>query len=238
VSVYKAISAVQADLCKVGIGKTDENKFDNYKFRGIDSVYNVLSPLLAKHGLCMLPRIISQHREERATQKGGAIFYVVIEVEYDLVSEDGSKHTVRVPGEAMDRGDKSLNKAMSSAFKNAAFQTFAIPTEGDNDTENQTHEIQARPAPSTVKAALGDWPEKHPEEMEVLRDLAAELVEMVEGLGVEDPILGMQQGPEAAYRRVKSQNLDGDQNLALWSILQPNSKTRAALKKVARESMQ
>ena len=45
-------------------------------------------------------------------------------------------------GEAMDSGDKATNKAMSAAYKYAALQAFAIPTEGDNDTENHTHEIQ------------------------------------------------------------------------------------------------
>ncbi len=43
-------------------------------------------------------------------------------------------------GEAMDSGDKSTNKAMSAAYKYAAMQAFCIPTEGDHDTENQTHE--------------------------------------------------------------------------------------------------
>ncbi len=43
--------------------------------------------------------------------------------------EDGSIHTVTTYGEAMDSGDKATNKAMSIAFKYAAFQAFCIPTE-------------------------------------------------------------------------------------------------------------
>jgi hypothetical protein len=143
-SVYKAINAVQAEIAKIGISKAQENKFDNYKFRGIDDVYNALAPIVAKHGLCILPRVISRTVEERQSQKGGALFYVTIDVEYDLVAaEDGSKHTVKMVGEAMDRGDKATNKAMSAAYKNFAFQTFIIPIEGDNDSENQTHEVKA-----------------------------------------------------------------------------------------------
>jgi hypothetical protein len=45
----------------------------------------------------------------------------------------------------MDMSDKATNKAMSAAYKYAAMQAFAIPTEGDNDTENQNIE----PAPKT-----------------------------------------------------------------------------------------
>lgn len=144
-SVYKAINAVQADLAKTGIGKDSTNTYDNYKFRGIDAVYNALSPLLAKHGLCVLPRVLSRTVEERQSNKGGALFYVTVDVEFDFVSAvDGSKHVVKTFGEAMDRGDKATNKAMSAAYKYAAFQAFAIPTEGDNDADASTHEVAAK----------------------------------------------------------------------------------------------
>jgi hypothetical protein len=141
--IYQAINLVQSDLAKHGIAKDRTNQQGNsYKFRGIDDVYNAISPLLAKHGLCILPRMISRQCLERQTAKGSAIFYVTVEAEFDFVSaEDGSKHTVRTFGEAMDMSDKATNKAMSAAYKYAAFQAFAIPTEGDNDTESQTLEI-------------------------------------------------------------------------------------------------
>jgi hypothetical protein len=141
--VYQTINLVQSDLAKQGIAKDRTNQQGNtYKFRGIDDVYNAISPLLAKHGLCILPRMISRQCLERQTAKGSAIFYVTVEAEFDFVSaEDGSKHTVRTFGEAMDMSDKATNKAMSAAYKYAAFQAFAIPTEGDNDTESQTLEI-------------------------------------------------------------------------------------------------
>jgi hypothetical protein len=33
---------------------------------------------------------------------------------------------------------------MSAAYKYACFQAFAIPTEGDNDADAQTHEVKAK----------------------------------------------------------------------------------------------
>ena len=70
---------------------------------------------------------------------------MTVEAEFDLVAaEDGSKHTIRTFGEAMDSGDKATNKAMSAAYKYAAMQAFSIPTEGDNDTENHTHEVMPK----------------------------------------------------------------------------------------------
>jgi len=87
-------------------------------------------PLLAEHGLVIIPRMISREVSERQSAKGGALFYTVVHAEFDFVSaKDGSKHTASTFGEAMDSGDKSTNKAMSAAYKYVAFLTFAIPTE-------------------------------------------------------------------------------------------------------------
>lgn len=141
--VYKAINAVQAALAVEGISKSRKNEQQGYKFRGIDEVYNALSPLLAKHGLCILPRCTERVCVERTNAKGTALFYVTVRAEFDFVaSEDGSKHTVTTYGEAMDSGDKATNKAMSAAYKYAAMQAFSIPTEGDNDADAHTHEVK------------------------------------------------------------------------------------------------
>ena len=141
-NVYQAISAVQKDLSTQGISKDRKNmQGSGYAFRGIDDVYNALAPFLAKHGLCILPRVLNRESIERQSKAGGALFYITVEVEFDLVAADGSKHTIKTFGEAMDSGDKATNKAMSAAYKYACMQSFCIPTEGDNDADSQTHQV-------------------------------------------------------------------------------------------------
>ena len=141
--VYKAINAVQAELSTIGIVKDKRNtQGAGYNFRGIDDVYNAIAPLLAKHGLCILPRVLARDCVERQSKSGGALFYITVEAEFDFVSsEDGTKHTVKTFGEAMDSGDKATNKAMSAAYKYACFQAFSIPTESRDDDDYQTHEV-------------------------------------------------------------------------------------------------
>lgn len=151
--VYQAINAVMRDLASEGIGKHRRNTQQGYSFRGIDDVYNALSSALSRHGLVMLPRILSRSAEERTTARGGALFYVTVEAEFDLVcAEDGSTHTIRTWGEAMDSADKATNKAMSAAFKYAAMQAFCIPTEGDNDADASSHEVTPTP-----REAPAEW---------------------------------------------------------------------------------
>lgn len=143
--VYAAIRDVMADIGQTGITKSRKNQQQGYNFRGIDDVYNELNSLLSKHSLVIVPRILTRDVAERQTQKGGALFYVTVEAEFDLISaKDGSKHTVRTLGEAMDSGDKATNKAMSAAYKYAAMMLFCIPTEGDNDADSTTHEVAAK----------------------------------------------------------------------------------------------
>ena len=154
--VYQAINAVQTELASIGISKSSRNNQGaGYNFRGIDAVYNVLSSIMSQNGLVIVPRMLARTCEERVSKSGGALFYVTVEAEFDLISaEDGSKHTARTFGEAMDSGDKATNKAMSAAYKYMAFQTFAIPTSGDNDADSSTHEV-VRKKPTIDNNRLG-----------------------------------------------------------------------------------
>jgi ERF superfamily len=165
--VYQAINSVQRALCTDGIGKSRKNAQQGYSFRGIDDIYNAVSPLLGQHGLCILPRVLSRECVERQNKSGGALFYVTCEVEFDFVSsEDGTKHTVKTYGEAMDSADKATNKAMSAAYKYAVMQAFAIPTEGDNDADAHTHEV----VPSATTA-----PRKEMTPAQIARDMDARI---------------------------------------------------------------
>lgn len=145
--VYAAIAEVMGKLAQRGIAKTQENTFDNYKFRGIDDVYNALAPLLADAALVVLPRVLERTSTERAARDGKAMFYIVVVVEFDFISvKDGSTHVMRVYGEAMDRGDKATNKAMSAAYKYAMIEAFCIPVAGSEDADLTSPEVVSRDA--------------------------------------------------------------------------------------------
>lgn len=155
--VYSAINKVQCALAAEGISKSRRNQQQGYSFRGIDDIYNAISSLLGEHGLCILPRVLSRDVVERQTAKGGVLFYVTVDVEFDFVSaEDGSRHTVKTYGEAMDSADKATNKAMSAAYKYAVMQAFAIPTEGDNDADAITHDVTSQRAQPMSENAVID----------------------------------------------------------------------------------
>jgi ERF superfamily len=158
--VFKAIRAVTEDMSKIGMAKRQRNEVQKFNFRGIDDLYNGLSPSLAKHGLVILPSVFERQVTERNTRNGGVMLHVVLIVDYTfLSSEDGSWHTCRAYGEAMDSGDKATNKALAAAYKYMCFQTFCIPIEGSNeDADSETHEIaQPKKAVEAPKKPAGEF---------------------------------------------------------------------------------
>ena len=156
--IYEAITNVMKDIGIVG--KNDSNDFDHYKYRGIDAVMNALNPAMIKNKVFVTPNVIDSKREERVGNKGTNMMYSVLTVEYTFYTEDGSNVKCTVIGEAMDRSDKSTNKAMSAAYKYACFQTFCIPTEEMQDADAESPEIGSKvkdvQAPATKKAAKKD----------------------------------------------------------------------------------
>lgn len=144
-SEQKIYSAIVATMKDIGaIGKKDKNDFDKYMFRGIDAVYNALQPAMVKNGIFVAPRLMCIEQSDRLSRKGETMIHTKVEVLYTFFAEDGSFVEVVVPGEAMDRSDKSANKAMSAAFKYACFQTFCIPTEEMKDADAESPDAGTR----------------------------------------------------------------------------------------------
>lgn len=141
--IFEAVNAVMADVGAVGKNRTNEQQ--KYRFRGVEDVMNALSPAFIKNKIFCVPCVKKKEREERKNAKGGNLIYTLIEVEYTFFSaEDKSHIQVTILGEGMDTGDKSVNKALSAAFKYACFQLFCIPTEELHDSEEDHYEVEDR----------------------------------------------------------------------------------------------
>ena len=209
-NVYEAIAAVTAEMAQDGISKDRKNQQQGYQFRGIDDVYNALSPMLARHHLCILPRILSRELVERQTLKGGVLFYVTVEAEFDFVSAvDGSRHVARTFGEAMDSADKATNKAMSAAYKYLALLTFCIPTEAspDNDADFTTHEVVGKQKLAHAKGneRIGTTAERLAGELveAIAADLQLTVVEKYNAMAEDSPELA-----DAVWSRLSKRERD------------------------------
>jgi hypothetical protein len=144
-SVYAAINAISGELAQHGIAKSRVNEADDYKYRSIDDLLDRLAPLLAKHRLCVLPRVVEREAVERRDEGDRLLFHVALRVAFTMTSvDDGSAHDVEVYGEALDLSDKATAKAMWAAFKSAMVQTFCIPFSGSEDADQASPRATSR----------------------------------------------------------------------------------------------
>jgi hypothetical protein len=141
-NIYQAINSIMQDIS--AIGKNKKNSQQGYSFRGIDDMYNALQPMFKEHNVFITSNVLESKREERQTAKGGTLIYTIAKCQFKFFTIDGSFIESIIEGEAMDSGDKSTNKAMSTALKYALMQMFLIPTEEKLDTEYQSHEVVAK----------------------------------------------------------------------------------------------
>lgn len=140
--IYPAIAGVMSEIGAVG--KNKRNAQQGFQYRGIDDVMNAINPALINHKVFVVPEVMDVKREDRVTSKGNPIVYSIATVKYTFFAEDGSSIQATVIGEGMDSGDKSMNKAMSIAFKYACFQVFCIPTEEMKDPDAESHDLAPR----------------------------------------------------------------------------------------------
>jgi len=151
-TIFKALSAVQSDLSKIGISKNQQNSHQGYKFRGIDDVLNTLAPIIAKHGVLIIPNVLSKDVKTSSTRNGGVASHVILEVGFVLYDQEGDSICHTAYGEALDTSDKAVNKAMTAAYKYFLFQAFCIPIDGVEDADSSQIE-QAESKPELVTAS-------------------------------------------------------------------------------------
>lgn len=140
-TVLKALAQVQADIAKQGISKNQTNSFDNYQFRGIDDVLNALAPIFAKHNVVLVPSVEESEIRTIATGNGKAMNHCKVKMTFTFYDAEGDSITHQYHGESMDRGDKSLNKACTAAYKYFLFQALCIPVQGTPDADSESHEV-------------------------------------------------------------------------------------------------
>jgi hypothetical protein len=152
--IYTLIPKIMQEIGYISKDRRN-NQGQGYDFRGIDDCLNALSAPLAKNGVFFAPEVLSDQREERQSKSGGNLIYTILRVKFRFYAGDGSHIEVTTVGEAMDSGDKSANKAMSAALKYALFHVFCIPTEDGSDTENESHEVEAKAQSTSPRKQMG-----------------------------------------------------------------------------------
>ncbi|MBT2427234.1 ERF family protein [Streptomyces sp. ISL-112] len=122
--VFQVIHGVMKDV--MPIGKDQKNTQQNYSFRGVDDAMSAMAGPMRAHGCFIAPEVVEIHQRPRGEGKST---HTNLKMLYRIFGPAGDCIAVTLPGEAMDTGDKSTNKAMSAALKYMLFQVFMIPVD-------------------------------------------------------------------------------------------------------------
>lgn len=120
------------------IEKTKKNKDQLFSFRSIDDILNDLHKLFADNEVFIVPETIEYQVNPRTTKSGSILYFTHAKIKFSYTTVDGSSVSTVNIGEAMDSGDKSMNKAQSVALKYSLLQMFLIPTNDNKDPDATT----------------------------------------------------------------------------------------------------
>lgn len=197
-TVHQALAAVMAEL--PNIGKSDKSP-EGYAYRGIEAVTKHLQPLLARHGVVIVPDAHIVATVPSPAMKDGWQD-VIMHVDWTVIGPDGSTLKASTNGVGRDRSDKGANKAQTQAFKYLVLHLFCI-ADGKDDSDGHTYEADRRPEgqPSTGeqvaefndvleqlsevrRAELRAWFKKHriPKVENATYDQASRAIEAANGL--------------------------------------------------------
>lgn len=156
-TIVQALSAVMNEI--KAVRKEERNQSQNFNFRGIDATVNAVGPALRKHGVVVMPEVLSHDYDTVVSSSGKSMGHVIVQVTYRFYGPAGDDLACTVVGESMDMGDKAGAKAMSVAFRTALLQALCLPTdEADPDAESFERGAAKKPGKKPAKATEPDAP--------------------------------------------------------------------------------
>lgn len=150
VTVHQALASVMRDL--PGIGKTDRSP-EGFDFRGIEAMTKVVGPILAEHGVVIVPTAtLTQTVASPAMKEGWQDIY--LEVDWTIYGPAGDSITARTNGIGRDKTDRGANKAATQAYKYLLLHLFCVADKAD-DADGHTYEQDRADQPPPFTKAVG-----------------------------------------------------------------------------------
>lgn len=144
--IREARSLIANDL-----GKSGNNSYDNYQYSTIGDYVRVVEKAFSQVGLVFVSSVegytILPPREGKTVQNA-----VALTLAWSIIdSETGEKIEGKSAGEAQDRGDKALYKAITGARKYALCCALNLHSEGDDPEADEKVSSDTAPAKTPVK---------------------------------------------------------------------------------------
>ena len=148
-NVIEALNRIMAELPGIGKDEKADPRQGGYAYRGIESITRAVQPLLARHGVVIVPRVQS-HEVVDIMVADRPWTDTRLLVVYTVYGPGGPGDYVEIgPILAIgrDNSDKGANKCMTQAFKYLLLQLFCV-SDAKDDADAASVERDARPRAS------------------------------------------------------------------------------------------
>jgi len=159
-NIYEAMSAAYDE---VGYVRKKRGDNLNYTYAGEKDIIAEVRPAMVEHGIfCHVVKYDDVKQEQYTTARGSVMLRSTLHAVVRFAHESGTYIDVEAVGEGSDSGDKSLNKAMTCAYKYALRQTFVLETGDDPDKDASVERKPAQAAPQKPTTPQQKAPEPEP----------------------------------------------------------------------------
>lgn len=151
VGVIQAISRVMAQMPGIPKDATFSGS-QGYNYRSIEALTVALQPLLAEHGVVIVPSAhVTATVPSPAMKEGWSDTFM--EVEWTVYGPDGSSIQAATNGIGRDNSDKGANKAQTQAFKYLLLHLLCIADARDDVDQHGDYEDQRAEPEAPVELA-------------------------------------------------------------------------------------
>ena len=216
--IPKAMEAIGA------IRKSETNKHFNYKFRGIDQIYNAFHGPLSELGLFIVPHSI----ESIEHVADGSQLETRIVQNFRIYASDGSYVPAQVAGIGIDSSDKGAGKAHTAAYKTLCFEVFMPPLEDasdiDGDKDGPTRKPQPPKAPPKPKPEPPKAPKVSPltqakrEALDAIEDIRLGQTDALDNVGFLKKVSTAEYGPDGATTVAQVEALVTMARAGVWEL--------------------
>lgn len=128
-------------------GRNDQQKYDFIEY---SAVAGKIRELFDEYGLIIKPEVIDYEKDEVENKYGSKGYHYILKMKLTIINADDKEDVQEANwlGEAIDYGDKGINKAETSGVKYFLMRLFNISEKGEKEADSENPEmISKTPAP-------------------------------------------------------------------------------------------
>lgn len=149
------VAAVAAATGEIGaVAKSGRNTHDRYTYSSDEDFARAVQPVMARHGLALVPIQMDADWYDTQTGKGRTMRGCVLRVRWLLMHSGGGTQELCTIGEGIDRADKAAFKAQTGARKYALRLAFQTPTSDDAEQHSPPVQRSTSTEPADARAQI------------------------------------------------------------------------------------